>query len=147
MGSFSRLAPQRYNDASFGVLYTALDIATCRAEVGHYVLTDPGLRASAMIKPLRYTHFVVSFEGVIGDLRTNSVIQSKLVSNDHTFCRSVGAVARSVGFDALQVPSARHLTGTCFPIFTKSTVKEATPTDWYTVGFDPGVTWSSVAAP
>ncbi|MBT9456878.1 MAG: RES family NAD+ phosphorylase [Burkholderiaceae bacterium] len=118
--------PSRFSDGSVPVLYTALEIETAQAEMAHYHLpmTPSG--------PVYLRSYRVAFEGTyksLIELRTTHLfLTAERETGAYVECQGLARAAVAAGLDALEVPSARHATGRCFPIFSQQSV----------VSFDPG---------
>lgn len=117
----SIFVPQRYNTEFFGAYYTGKEVETVEKEFEFYY------RKTKNTKPVKYTVFSLEVSAQVADLRSISEIRSFIVDPvDYSVCQLFGDELRT-HCEALAVPSVRHSTGNCCPIFVPSTL---VPGDW-----------------
>lgn len=119
--------PNRFNPASRGAWYSALDLETCIAEVGYHLtkaLSDVG-DFNAVVD---YTELLASMSGVFVDLRSSS--NNSALNPDPTIGypagNSVAEWARTEGHNGIIYPSIRHSGGTCIAAIWPNVVQSVT---------------------
>jgi hypothetical protein len=108
--------PQRYNTDFFGAYYTAKEVETSEKEFEfHY-------RKAMPTSAVTYTVFSVEVTGNMADLRSVSELNAAIIDPiDYTLCQGLADRLRAY-CDGLAVPSIRHRTGNCCPIFSRATL-------------------------
>ena len=119
----------RFSDGkSFGVWYGVLEEMTSQYEALYHLLP---ITKDQFANPENHDDFIVIQRRMIlaechgkhfVDLRRDSKMYSKLISNDYTFCHKIARQAIMKGIDGFLTPSARHKGGTCTPIFNSKTI-------------------------
>lgn len=106
--------PNRFNPASRGAWYAALDVATCVAEVGHH-LTRALADAGNFHAVVDYGEMLASMAGLFVDLR--QVADHGSLHPDpaigYPAGNAVAAATRAAGHNGIIYPSVRHAGGTC----------------------------------
>ena len=120
------LAPRRtrFSDGYIQVYYSALEIDTAVSEVRYWL--EKELHIGANSTTANYRILEALFDGHVKDLRTVIEQIPFLTGDDYEACNLIAAeVIDDNSLDALLVPSARRIGGTCIPIFRRSALKAA----------------------
>lgn len=126
----------RYSDGSYHVFYSALDLATAKAEVAHGFKKGFGGRPQGQ-RSAYYRCFTCLFEGQEKDLRDKQSEWPELVhDSDYTFCNRIGAEAVRLELDGLVVPSARREDGSNLPVFKRSAIRDPAAQDLVKITLD-----------
>ncbi|QDH33884.1 RES family NAD+ phosphorylase [Porphyrobacter sp. YT40] len=106
--------PNRFNPATRGAWYAALDAETCIAEVGFH-LTRALADAGDFDAVVEYGEMIASMAGVFVDLRQSP--QHPSLDPDpaagYPAGNALAARARAEGHNGIIYPSVRHMGGTC----------------------------------
>jgi RES domain-containing protein len=106
--------PMRFNPADRGAWYSALDVETCIAEVGHH-LTNALADANDFNTVVEYSEMLASMAGVFVDLR--QVPDHPSLDPDpalgYPAGNAIAAVARAAGHNGIIYPSVRHAGEPC----------------------------------
>jgi hypothetical protein len=109
----------RFSDGSHPVLYTAVEPETAGSEYSHWA---PSAFFADGGRPyqIRVHLFSCHFAGTVKDLRPFHVTFPGLTDpHDHRECQAIGSAALAEGLAGLISVSARRLTGTTLPIFSR----------------------------
>jgi len=106
--------PNRFNPADRGAWYSALDAATCVAEVGHH-LTKALADAGDFNAVVEYGEMLSSMAGVFVDLRDvpDHACLNADPSIGYPAGNAVAAATRAAGHNGIIYPSVRHVGGIC----------------------------------
>lgn len=122
----------RYNNERFPAFYLAQDEPTSMSEVLFYQRDEddklkaggnPGLTVPRFFE---FTQWEV--RGVGADIVPMRLSEPRLTADGWDYCQGLGQDARSRGIDVLSVPSARHPSGSNWPVFVRSAVRSLSPT-------------------
>lgn len=101
--------PMRFNPADRGAWYSALEVETCIAEVGHH-LTNALADANDFNTVVEYSEMLASMAGVFVDLR--QVPDHPSLDPDpplgYPAGNAIAAAARAAGHNGIIYPSVRH---------------------------------------
>lgn len=111
----------RYSTGEWPVFYGALTAETAKMEVlYHYNRSaDP---IAGTYPTLSYTIVRCTFRGTATDLLPKLEEWPDLVSDDYSFCNSLGLEAHQTELGGFLAPSARHVGGTTVPAFVAETL-------------------------
>ncbi|HAD18189.1 MAG TPA: RES domain-containing protein [Erythrobacter sp.] len=106
--------PNRFNPANRGAWYSALEVETCIAEVGHH-LTRALADAGDFDAVVEYGEMIASMAGVFIDLRgmPGHPALDPDKSKGYAVGNALAAQARADGHNGIIYPSVRHAGGTC----------------------------------
>jgi hypothetical protein len=113
----------RFGDGSYGVYYSAIEIATTIEEVAHH-------RKNEIIElghPRYFRTLRCSFSGSVLVLIGHETAYPDLISeteDGYPLCQSIAAEALAAAYDALRTPSARRQGGVCLPVFIESSLTD-----------------------
>ena len=116
----TEISAQRYNTTSFPVFYSAVARETCIAEISYHL--GDAIKQSG---PRYYQFLDVTFSGSALHLCGHQARYPDLVSPTsagYPFCQKLASEARLNGVEGLCAPSARHVSGTCIPIFVRNSI-------------------------
>jgi hypothetical protein len=108
----------RFSDGEWPVFYAAVGRTTAQKESFHHY----GKKAAGARRAVYYSIVRCRFSGEIMDLRPQLPDWTKLISNDYTFCNSLGREANDRGLGGFLSPSAQHEGGTTAPTFIRRTL-------------------------
>lgn len=113
----------RFSDGTWPVLYTAADEITAVTEVFHHLYEAKRIAGNLQDDDSwDLLIFSISFSGKCANISVppgNADIlhpKKEMYSHGHKLAKE----KKDEGYDAIKIRSARRLTGTCYPIFTKS---------------------------
>lgn len=118
----------RFGDGTHAVFYSAIEVATCVAEVQHNQEKD--LATSVAPFPRYFTAIGCDYSGQTLMLVGREVDYPELISPTdagYPFCQAVAQWAQARGAQALRTTSARRSSGTCLPVFERGCL--ASPQD------------------
>jgi hypothetical protein len=106
--------PNRFNGANRGAWYSALDVATCLAEVGFH-LTSMLADAGDFHATVEYAEMFCSLAGEFLDLRQQPAHPSldPDIAKSYPLGNALADGARAAGVNGIIYPSVRHAGGTC----------------------------------
>jgi hypothetical protein len=110
----------RFGDGTHAVFYSAIEVATCVAEVRHHQEKD--LTISVTSFPRYFTAIGCDYSGQTLILVGRQVDYPDLVSPTdagYPFCQAVARWAQAQRAQALRTTSARRAVGTCVPVFER----------------------------
>ncbi len=110
----------RFGDGTHAVFYSAIEVATCVAEVQHH--QEKNLDISRAPFPRYFTAIGCDYNGPTLMLVGREVDHPDLVSQTeagYPFCQAVAQWARAQGAQALETTSARRAAGICVPVFER----------------------------
>ena len=118
----------RFGNGTIGVYYSALEDETCESEIAFHVEEE--------VQELRYEQFPYSrhyslvdcqYSGSTADLRGKESQYPELISetkSGYPFCQRLGLQAVENGIAGFFSPSARHMGGTCVPVFERTALSK-----------------------
>lgn len=106
----------------FAALYSALEEATARCEIDHWIPSIWGAEVQIGAS-VAYSVFSVVLTGKIKDLRPLLDRYPGLRYDDYRICHEAADQVRRDGADALYSYSSRHVEGTCCPIYAEFALK------------------------
>lgn len=131
----------RFTDGSIPVLYTAMASETAQAEMLHWLPKDGAEFVFQLI--------AIDFCGRYKNLLQLEVMPAHLTGEPedgaYEACLAVTLAATSERLDAFQTPSARHLSGICFPILTRVSVHLLRPIGRISFRRDAVGQWAAAA--
>lgn len=113
----------RFSDGTWPVLYTAEDELTAMTEVFHHLMeakkTAGNVDESASWSQLIFS---MTFTGKCAEIKIPPTNVDVLhpSKEQYNIGYDLAKTKRLEGYDALKIPSARKIGGTCYPIFTES---------------------------
>jgi hypothetical protein len=117
----------RFGDGkTYGVWYGALEKETSVQEALYWVYRNSREDIAASKTPVVIDRKMlvaqIQTERMV-DLRTLKEYAEPLVSEDYSFCQTLGAYAVENKINLFLTPSARHPGGTCVPVFSASAIQ------------------------
>ena len=122
----------RFGDGTHAVFYSAIEVATCVAEVRYH--QEEELAVLVVPFPRYFTAIGCDYSGQTLVLVGREVEHPDLVSQTdagYPFCQAVAQWAQAQGAHALQTTSSRRPAGTCVPIFERSCLANPEGLDRY----------------
>lgn len=116
--------PNRFNGASRGAWYAALDVATCLAEVGYH-LTNALADAGDFHATVEYAEMFASLAGAFLDLRrvpTHPALAADIAAS-YPVGNALAEQARAAGLNGIIYKSVRHAGGTCIAALRPAAVQ------------------------
>lgn len=130
--------PTRFSDGTWPTLYAALSEETARLEAGHHYAKH-AVEAGEEAMPVYYSRVVCKFMGSHINLWPKLATWD-LISNDYTFCQSLGEEARASKLGAFWTPSARDRPkGSNVPSFREGTITDVLVTGTARFKYDRAV--------
>ena len=119
----------RFSDKHQPAFYSALEESTCVAEISHHHARQLTEQTSGAFPYERYYDLIrVEFSGLALLLLGEEGNHPELVSATdagYPFCQNLAREAVADGMDALITRSARAADGTCIPVFSELTLRNA----------------------
>ncbi len=136
--------PTRFSDGTWPTFYAALHEETARWEVGHHY-AKAAAQAAEWDAPIYYSRINCKFMGSRIDLRPKLGVWD-LISDDYSFCQTLGQEARRSRIGAFLAPSARHRPkGLNVPVFREGTITDVVVTGAARFTYDPATDAFDVA--
>lgn len=125
-------APGRFNPATRGAWYAALEARTCLAEVGFH-LTQALADAGDFDAVVEYVEMIASMSGVFIDLRCvpDHPALDADTARGYPAGNALAAQARAEGHNGIIYPSVRHAGGTCIAALWPNVVQSVVQGNMY----------------
>jgi hypothetical protein len=141
-GNYGR--PTRFSDGTWPTFYAGLHEETARREAGHHY-AKAAAEAADEPTPVYYSRINCKFQGSHINLWPKLGAWD-LISDDYTFCQSLGKEAWATNLGAFLTPSARHRPdGSNVPAFQSETISDVVVTGTARFTFNPATGSFSVA--